>query len=213
MRKNLRTRDVSEDGGLESDSGMGSTLVQSTDEQGTDGLDYEKLGEHVASVLKAAELAVQGMRAKAEQEAEKQVSEAGRQAGRILHEAEGLRAETEETSRVLREQAEAYAERTRQDADAEAAKVLLAAEEKAATRARDEEERQRALREDIERSEKRLTELGAGLRDLATRLEELVGAKRPLADEVDERPPGDGASLDTSLIASIGAERTTDARS
>jgi hypothetical protein len=90
--------------------------------------------------------------------------------------------------------------------------VLQAAEETAATRGRDEEERRRALREDIERSEKRLTELGAGLRDLAARLEELVSGDRPLADEVAEDGSRDGASLDTSLIASIG-ERTTDAKS
>jgi hypothetical protein len=208
MRKNLRTQEASEDAAvLESDSGTDSTLVHSTAEQSPDVLDYEELGEHVASVLKAAELAARGIRAKAEQEAEAQMSEAGRQAGRILHDAEGLRVETEEANRVLREQAEAYAGRTRRDADVEAAKVLQATEEAVATRERDQEERKRALLEDIERSEKRLAELGTGLRDLAARLEELVGIDPPLADEVDQPRTDDGASLDTSLIASIGAGR------
>jgi hypothetical protein len=215
MRKNMRARgDVPEDGAaFENDSGTSSTLVESADAQSTDVVDYEELGKHVASVLKAAELAVQGIRTQAEQEAAAQVSEAGRQAGRILHEAEGLRAETEEANRLMREQAEAYAGRTRQDADVEASKVLQAAEEAAATRAGDEEVRQRALRANIERAEERLTELGAGLRDLAARLEELVSADRPPADEVDQRRGGDEASLDASLIASIGAARTTDAKS
>jgi vacuolar-type H+-ATPase subunit H len=214
MRKSMRTQDASEDGAvLESDSGTASKPVESMDAHSTEVVNYEELGEHVASVLKAAELAARGIRTKAEQEAEARVSEAGRQAGRILHDAEGLRAETEDASRVLREQAEAYAGRTRQDADVEASKVLQAAQEAVATVTRDEEERQGTLREDIERSEKRLTELGAGLRDLAMRLEELVGTDRPLADEVDQRRTDDGASLDTSLIESIGADKTADAKS
>ena len=200
MRKSLRVQDASEVVAVvESDSATDSKPVESMDSHGSDGADYEELGEHVASVLKAAELAAREIRTKAEQEAEAQVTEAGRQAGEILHDAEGLRAE-----------AEAYATRTREDADAQASKVLQAAREEAAIRARDEEERQRALREDIERSENRLTELGAGLRDLATRLEELVSADR--ADEADQRRTGDNASLDTSLIASIG-ERAADAKS
>jgi chromosome segregation ATPase len=161
--------------------------------------DYEGLGEHVASVLKAAELAAREIRTEAEQEAETRVTEAGRQAGEILHEAEGLRAE-----------AEAYAARTRQDADAQASKALQDAQETAANRTREEDERQRALRDDIERSENRLTELSAGLRDLATRLEELVGADHE--EEGDRGRTGESASLDTSLIASIG-ERTADAKS
>ena len=200
MRKSMRAHDAREVVAVvESESGTDSKPVENMEAHSTDGVDFEELGEHVASVLKAAELAARGIRTKAEREAEAQVTEAGRQAGEILHDAEGLRAE-----------AEAYATRTREDADAQASKVLQAAREEAAIRARDEEERQRALREDIERSENRLTELGAGLRDLATRLEELVGADR--ADEADQRRTGDNASLDTSLIASIG-ERAADAKS
>jgi peptidoglycan DL-endopeptidase RipA len=200
MRKSLRMQDASEVVAVvESDSATNSKPVESVDAHGTDGAYYEELGEHVASVLKAAELAARGIRTKAEQEAEAQLTEAGRQAGKILHDAEGLRAE-----------AEAYAARTREDADAQASKALQDAQETAANRTREENERQRALREDIERSKNRLTELGAGLRDLATRLEELVGADP--ADEGDQRRTGDSASLDTSLIASIG-ERTADAKS
>jgi len=199
--------------GFEGDSDTSLTRDQSADKQSTDVVDYAELGEHVASVLKAAELAAIEIRTQAEQEAAAQVSEAGRQAGKILHEAEGLRAETEEANRLMREQAEAYAGRTRRDADLEASKVLQAAEEAAVTRVRDEEVRERVLREDIERTEERLTELGVGLRDLAARLEELVSADRPPADEVDRSRGGDDASLDASLVASIGAERTTDAKS
>ncbi len=215
MRKEMRGQEeVPEDNaGFEGDSDTSLTRDQSADQQSTDVVDYAELGEHVASVLKAAELAAIEIRTQAEQEAAAQVSEAGRQAGKILHEAEGLRAETEEANRLMREQAEAYAGRTRRDADLEASKVLQAAEEAAVTRVRDEEVRERVLREDIERTEERLTELGVGLRDLAARLEELVSADRPPADEVDRSRGGDDASLDASLVASIGAERTTDAKS
>ncbi len=215
MRNKMRGQEeVPEDNaGFEGDSDTSLTRDQSADKQSTDVVDYAELGEHVASVLKAAELAAIEIRTQAEQEAAAQVSEAGRQAGKILHEAEGLRAETEEANRLMREQAEAYAGRTRRDADLEASKVLQAAEEAAVTRVRDEEVRERVLREDIERTEERLTELGVGLRDLAARLEELVSADRPPADEVDRSRGGDDASLDASLVASIGAERTTDAKS
>ena len=109
MRKSLRTQDAAEVVAVvESDSALDSKPVESMDAHGTDTADYEELGEHVASVLKAAQLAALEIRAKAEQEAEAQVTEAGRQAGKILHDAEGLRAE-----------AEAYAARARQDADAQ----------------------------------------------------------------------------------------------
>jgi hypothetical protein len=199
MHKRQRAQDASEVVAVvESDPATDANPVESMNAHGTEGAAYEELGEHVASVLKAAGLAARGIRTKAEQEAEAQVTEAGRQAGEILHDAEGLRAE-----------AEAYATRTRQDADARASKVLQDAQEAAANRTREEDERQGALREDIERSENRLTQLGAGLRDLATRLEELVGADP--ADEGDQRRTRDSASLDTSLIASIG-ERTADAK-
>jgi vacuolar-type H+-ATPase subunit H len=199
--------------GFERDSDTGLTRDESADAPTTDVVDYGELGEHVASVLKAAELAAKEIRTQAEQEAAAKVSEAGRQAGKILHDAEGLRAETEEANTLMREQAEAYAGRTRRDADVEASKVLQSAEEGAAIRVRDEELRQRVLREDIKRTEKRLTELGMGLHALAAQLEELVSADRPPADEVDRGRGGDDASLDASLVASIGAERTTDAKS
>jgi len=212
MRNIMRRQGgLPEDGAdYERDPGTSSTRDESADVRSADVVDYGDLGEHVASVLKAAELAAVGIRTQAEQEASAQVSEAGRQAGKILHEVEGLRAEAEEANRLMREQAESYAERTRQDADGEASKVLHAAEEAAATLARDEEVRQKALREDIARAEKRLTELGVGLRDLAARLEELVNADGPPADEADQGREGDDASLDASLMASIGTERATD---
>jgi hypothetical protein len=211
MRKSTRVREEMSDEGadFESVSEGSSARADGADAKSTDVVDYGELGEHVASVLKAAETAAVEIRRQAEQEAAAQVSEAGGQAGMILHETEGLRAEAEKANRLMREEAEAYAGRTRRDADIEAAKVLQAAEQTAATRASEEEVRQRALREDIERTETRLTELGAGLRDLATRLEELVSVDR--ADGAAPTRDGDDASLDRSLMASIEAERATDA--
>ena len=167
---------------------------------------YRDLGDHVASVLNAAEAAAAVIREQAGQEAAAKVGEATRRAGTILHEAEGLRAESVESDRQLRAQAEAYAERTRREADEEAAKLLEAARETAATTTREQEARQHALREDIARTEKRLAELGLGLRDLAAQLEALVMAKAAREGETEVRRD-DGASLDTSLMASLGAER------
>jgi hypothetical protein len=210
MRKSTSVReDVSDEGAdFESVSEMSSTRADGADRQSTDVVDYGELGEHVASVLKAAETAAVEIRRQAEQEAVAQVGEAGRQAGMILHETEGLRAEAEKADRLMREEAETYAARMRRDADIEAAKILQAAEQAAATRTSEEEARQRALREDIKRSEARLIELGTGLHDLATRLEELVSVR---ADGAARTRDGDEASLERSLIASIEAERTTDA--
>lgn len=211
MRKSTRVREERSDegAGFESVSEVSSTRVDGADPQNSDGVDYGELGAHVASVLEAAETAAAEIRRQAEQEAAAQVSEAGRQAGMILHETEGLRAEAEKANQLMREEADAYAARTRQDADIEAAKVLQAAEQVAATRASEEAARQRALREDIERTETRLTELGTGLRDLATRLEELVSVDRP--EQAGQTREGDDASLDRSLMASIEAERAADA--
>jgi hypothetical protein len=180
--------------------------VNSADVESASVDDYGHIGEHVASVLRAAESAAMEITARAEEDAAKQVSEAARQAGMILHEAEGIRAETEDANRLLREQADAYAERTRKDAEAKAADLLQAARLAATTRAHEDEERQRALRRDIDLSEARLSELGTGLRDLAVRLEELVATDRPTADAPAERPGGDDASLDATLMATVTAE-------
>jgi hypothetical protein len=210
MRKSTRVReDMSDEGAdFESMSEVSSTHADGADPQSIDVVDYGEMGVHVASVLKAAEAAAVEIKRQAEQEAAAQVGEAGRQAGMILHETEGLRAEAEKANRLMREEAEAYAERTRRDADTEAASVLQAAERAAATRTSDDEARQRALREDIERTETRLSELGTGLHDLATRLEELVSDR---VDGAARARDGDDASLDRSLMASIEAERKADA--
>ena len=213
MRKSTRVREERSDEGVdfESVAEVSSTRADGADTQSADVVDYGELGEHVASVLEAAETAAVEIRKQAEQEAAAQVSEAGRQAGMILHEAEGLRAEAEKANRLMREEAEAYAGRTRQDADIEAAKVLQAADQAVATRVSEEAARQRALREDIERTETRLTELGTGLRDLAKRLDELVSTDRVDVDGIAPTRDGEDASLDRSLMASIEAERPTDA--
>jgi hypothetical protein len=210
MRKSTRVReDMSDEGAdFESVSEVSSTHADDADTRSTDVVDYGELGVHVASVLEAAETAAVEIKRQAEQEATAQVSEAGRQAGMILHETEGLRAEAEKANRLMREEAEAYAERTRRDADIEAASALQAAEQAAASRASEDEARQRALREDIERTETRLAELGTGLHDLATRLEELVSDR---VDGAARTRDGDDASLDRSLMASVEAERKADA--
>jgi cell division septum initiation protein DivIVA len=115
--------------------------------------DYSQFGEHVASVLKAAEAA-----------AERLAEDARRQATDILGQAKNVR-----------EQADVYAEQKQREVDAETAKLLEAAELSAARRVQDARQRNEALHKDLELTEKRLQDLVTGLRTLASHLEDLLG--------------------------------------
>jgi cell division septum initiation protein DivIVA len=115
--------------------------------------DYSQFGEHVASVLKAAEAA-----------AERLAEDARRQATDILAHAKNVR-----------EQADVYAEQKQREVDAETAKLLEAAELSAARRVQDARQRNEALHKDLDLTEKRLQDLVTGLRTLASHLEDLLG--------------------------------------
>jgi cell division septum initiation protein DivIVA len=115
--------------------------------------DYSQFGEHVASVLKAAEAA-----------AERLADDARRQASEILAQAKDVR-----------EQADGYAEQKHREVDAETSKLLESAELTAARRVQEARQRNEALHKDLELTEKRLQDLVVGLRTLASHLENLLG--------------------------------------
>jgi cell division septum initiation protein DivIVA len=115
--------------------------------------DYSHFGEHVASVLKAAEAA-----------AERVAEDARRDAAAILGEAKDVR-----------EQAEVYAQQKQREADAQAAKVVEGAELTATRRVHEARQRNEALHKDLELTETRLRDLVTGLRNLASHLDGLLG--------------------------------------
>lgn len=177
--------------------------------------DYGKLGEHVASVVKAAEVAAEGIRAEAKQEAERlrvgseqqaatRLDEAKLEAGKMLHEAGQLRAEAEEANKTMRESAAAHAQEKRREAEAEAAKVLEAAKQIERREEYAAEERLSTLQQNVEATEKRLNQLVGGLREVALQLEDLAEAGGPSVPSAEGRTDEAEESLDESLRASLG---------
>jgi type IV secretory pathway VirB10-like protein len=157
-------------------------------------VDYTKLGEHVASVVKAAEVAAERIR-----------EEANREAATTLSEADRVRAETEEATKRMREGAAAVVEAKRREAEAEAATVIASAKSVEARKAKAAEERLATLQEHIELTEKRLNQLAGGLRNVAVQLEALGEAEGlPVGSGEDQTNIGE-ETLDESLRASIEA--------
>jgi hypothetical protein len=167
-------------------------------------VDYAKLGEHVASVVKAAEVAAEGIRAEAEKEVERlregaeeqaatRLDEANREAERMRREADRLRAEAEEATKTIRREAEAEAAKV-----IEAAKQIDRREEYAA------EDRRRTLQENVELTEKRLKQLVGGLREVAVQLEDLIETESSSARSDEGQITEPEETLDESLRASLG---------
>ena len=163
-------------------------------------VDYTKLGEHVASVVKAAEVAAERIR-----------EEANREAATTISEADRLRAEAKEATKMMREGAAADAEAKRREAEAEAAKVILSAKREEAREVKVAEERLATLQQHIELTEKRLNQLAGGLRNVAVQLEALGEAEGlPVGSGEDQTNIGEETlegeeTLDESLRASIVA--------
>jgi len=157
-------------------------------------VDYTKLGEHVASVVKAAEVAAERIR-----------EEANLEAATTLSEADRVRAEAEEATKMMREGAAADAEAKRREAEAEAAKVIASAKLVETSEAKAAEERLMTLQQHIELTEKRLNQLAGGLRNVAVQLEDL-GEAEGLPVRSDEGQTNiREETLDESLRASIEA--------
>jgi hypothetical protein len=144
--------------------------------------DLAGVGDHIASVLAAAEAAASNLRAGAEEEANevrlrvKQEGESARAAARqIVEEAEASGAE-------IRGDADRYAEDRRRKADEQAAKILSEAKRNAASLAETSQERHRVVLTNIATSEARLRDLAKSLRAVASALDTVVG-DRPQADD------------------------------
>jgi hypothetical protein len=108
---------------------------------------YSKLGEHVASVLEAAELAAE----------------------RVTEEARSEVA-------ALREQSQREAAELIGAANREAEAMLRTAELESSQRVQEVQERHRVVEENLAATEQRLQQLATGLRELASSLDGLVDA-------------------------------------
>jgi hypothetical protein len=177
-------------------------------------VDYSKLGEHVASVVKAAEVAADGITAEAKKEAERlrqqseqqattRLDDANREAGKMLYEAEQLRTEAEEATKQMRESADVAAQKKLREAEAEAANVIERAKQIERREEYAAEERLRTLQQNVELTEKRLDQLVGGLREVAVQLEDLAGAESRSA-RGEGQPTEAEETLDESLRASLG---------
>jgi len=157
-------------------------------------VDYARLGEHVASVVKAAEVAAEGI-----------TEEANLEAARTLSEADRVRAEAEEATKMMREGAAADAEAKRREAEAEAAKIIASAKREETRAVKAAEERLATLQQHIGLTEKRLNQLAAGLRNVAVQLETLGKAEGlPVRSDEDQTNIRE-ETLDETLRASIEA--------
>ncbi len=152
-------------------------------------LDAATIGEHVASVLKAAEAAAANLRVEAEQDSKRVREQAQREAdeirARVGREAESERQEAQhaletagKVAKATRSEADRYAEERRREADSQVRRLVQDAERQAAEIGDVGAERHRVLLADIAASESRMSELAESLRDVAARLEGVVGANR-----------------------------------
>lgn len=200
--------------GVEELSLATAPLTIGADEEVDFSMDYGKLGEHVTSVLEAANTAAAKIRGEArmaaERVAERSQSDASgllekahAEAEKVSRESERLRAKAEKQSRELIQDAEAYAVKKHREAEAEATGILSRARREAREHTRAAHERHSALAKDVALSEERLRQLVGGLRNLAGTLEELVPerAKSDTANVEDE-----DTSLEESLRPSVAAQ-------
>lgn len=170
-------------------------------------------GEHVQSVLKAAEDAAariieearahaQEVREDAEREASARLDTARIEAGKLLEEAEQDRVEAHTAAAAVRAAAETDAARLRAEANEDAGRVRAETERDAAAFAEDAAARYDGLLEDTAFAEDRLRRLVGGLRDVANRLDDLLEPtddNEPV-DPVDEEDDEAGTrSLDEAL--------------
>jgi hypothetical protein len=171
MRRRLNER---EDGGAEQ--------VEEA-EAGAQG--FAELGQHVATVLATAREAAEKIEDDARREAVAVLERAKVEAAETLSDARDKAAAIEQETNEKRSAAIAAAEDIRSRADAYAEQKRQEADEAARDRARAAEERQQELEANVERTEERLRKLVAGLRELAGRLDVLMGADAPGEAEAD----------------------------
>ena len=148
---------------------------------------FAELGQHVATVLATAREAAERIEGdarreaalvleRAQAEATETLSQARDKAGEIEADTAEKRSAAIAAAEDIRARADSYAEQKRQEVDEAAVEVVARAERQARDRARAAEERQQALNVNVERTEERLRKLVTGLRELAGRLDVLVGS-------------------------------------
>jgi hypothetical protein len=183
---------------------------------------FAELGQHVATVLETARAAAERIEGDARRdathllersqaEAEETLAEARRKAEELEAEAAQARSEAGRAAEDVRARTETYIEEKQQEADDAAAELLARAERQARERARAAEERQQVLDANVERTEERLRKLVIGLRELAGRLDVLVGSDAlvDLAEHEYEAPQA--AGLEEELRRQVGATEASDA--
>jgi hypothetical protein len=180
--------------------------------------DQGTLSEHLASVLRAAEVAAQAIKEEAEKEAQRLLErseqeattlrEANRDAAALIAEAERACKEAEAAAEVTRQGADLYVEQKQKEAEVVAAQVIAAAERDAVARALAVEAQHRSIQDGIEQTGERLKQLVTGLRDLAGKLEDLaIGATGKAPPSIEESSTNKvRESLVESLKASIAQE-------
>jgi hypothetical protein len=171
---------------------------------------FAELGQHVATVLATAREAAAKIEDDARREAAQVLERAKAEAAKTLTDAREkateMEAESAEkrsaafaTAEDVRTRADAYAEQKRQEADEAVAEANARAERQARERARAAEERQQVLDSHVERTEERLRKLVAGLRELAGRLDVLVGSDSLVELVEPEAGASQPAGLDEAL--------------
>ena len=182
--------------------------------------DYGKLGEHVTSVLEAANEAAAKIREDARTNAERVAKQSQTEARALLEQAqehaeklsresERLHAEAKKESRELTQRAESYVAEKRREAEAESTGILSRALREASEHTRAAQERRSALARDVALSEERLGQLAGGLRNLAVRLEELVHAE-PAPAKSDSPVVDQDPSLEESLRPSVAVPESSE---
>lgn len=185
------------------ESGPSSRAVEATD--------FDRLGDHVSSVLSAAQEAAlrireearkeaETLREQAQQEAMACAEEAREEADASTAEALRLRSDARQWAEQARTAAENYAADRQSGAEAEAQQILSAAERQASSYSDDAQRRHQALKMDISLAEDHLRELASGLHDLAVRLDNLLSTHP--GEEESDRPAAD----DDSLIDALGPQ-------
>jgi vacuolar-type H+-ATPase subunit E/Vma4 len=179
----------------------------------------DRVGEHVASVLRAAEDAAERIEADARQEAARVVEEARREASEqadaarervqtATAEAERLRLEAEAWSRQTREAAETYSSERRADGESAASEIVSDAKQRAAAIGEEAERRQQALKMDVSLAEERLRKLASGLHELADRLDELLMPASTITANSDDRELMAHESLIDALAPALESEES-----
>ena len=168
-----------------------------------------QVGEHVASVLAAAEAAAARVRVEAEREAERtrqqavEAAEALRE--QVTAEAEAERADArrqlsraKEEASTIHADADSYAGRRRREAEDEALRLVRDAEHRASQLEDTATERHRALLNEIAVAETRLREIAETVRTIAASLDEVAGPE----------PGGDRMGIDRAHLERIPDEPT-----